>query len=120
VNATQRRRVGFAAWAALALLQILWHAWLLPPLRMPVAVALAIALVPLAVPLVYWRHPPRALLVAGMVALVYFCHGVAEAFAVPRERPLAWIELVLASLVILGSAGVPKRRRGAGGKLPSS
>ncbi len=118
MNAAQRRRMGLAAWGALALLQILWHAWLLPPTRMPVTVALAIALVPLAIPLVYWRHPARALLVAGMVALLYFCHGVAEAFAVPRERPLAWLELVLASLVVLGSAGLPKRRRGAASKLP--
>lgn len=120
MNATQRRRIGLAAWAALAVLQVLWHAWLLPPARMPMAVALAIALVPLAIPLVYWRRPARALLVAGMVALFYFCHGVAEAFAVPRERPLAWIELLLAVVVILGSAGLPKRRRPAGSKLPPS
>lgn len=110
LNPTLQRRLGYAAWAALALLQIAWHAWLLPPARMPVAVALAIALVPLAMPLLYWRTPSRALLVAGTVSLLYFCHGVAEAYAAPRERGLAWIELLLAVAVVLACAHLPKRR----------
>lgn len=111
MNARLAQRIGFLAWAALAALQVIWHAWLQPPTQMPVAVALAIALLPLALPLVYWRRPARALLVAGMVCLFYFCHGVAEAWAVPRERTLAVIELVLAVVVILASARLPKRRR---------
>lgn len=110
MNAGLQRRIGFAAWGALALLQIVWHAWLLPPARMPVAVALAIALLPLAIPLLYWRTPARALLLAGMVCLFYFCHGVAEAYAAPRERVLAWIELLLAVAVILACARMPRRR----------
>ena len=117
--ATQRR-IGFAAWAALALLQIVWHAWLLPPAYMPVAVALLIALLPLAIPLVHWRTPARALLLAGMVCLFYFCHGVAEAYAAPRERVFAVIEIVLAVVVILASARMPKRRRTPESKLPTS
>jgi uncharacterized membrane protein len=110
MNTRLQQRIGFAAWAALALLQIAWHAWLLPPAHMPIAVALAIALLPLAVPLLYWRSPSRALLLAGMVSLFYFCHGVAEAWAAPREHVPAWIELVLAVVVILACARKPKRR----------
>lgn len=114
-----QQRIGFAAWGALALLQIVWHAWLLPPARMPVAVALSIALLPLAIPLLYWRTPSRMLLLAGMIGLFYFCHGVAEAYAAPSERVFAWVELVLAALVILACARKPKRRNASAGKLPS-
>lgn len=115
MNIIVQRRIGFMAWAALALLQVVWHAWLLPPARMPIAVALAMALVPLAVPLVHWRKPARALLLAGTICLFYFCHGVAEAYAAPAERVFACIEILLAVIVILACARMPKRR----GKLPA-
>ncbi|MDE2270726.1 MAG: DUF2069 domain-containing protein [Xanthomonadaceae bacterium] len=120
MKANLQRRIGFAAWGALALLQVAWHAWLLPPARMPVGVTLAIGLLPLAIPLLYWRTPARALLLAGMVGLFYFCHGIAEAWAAPRERVFACIEIALAVIVILACARLPKRRRDAGSKLPAS
>ncbi|MGH8111107.1 MAG: DUF2069 domain-containing protein [Rhodanobacteraceae bacterium] len=119
MNATLQRRAGLAAWGALALLQVIWHAWLLPPARMPIAVALAFGLVPLAIPLLYWRHAERALLLAGMVSLFYFCHGITEAWAAPAERTLASIEIVFSVGVIMANAHKPKRRRAAGSKLPS-
>jgi uncharacterized membrane protein len=113
MNVGLARRIGMIAWAALALLQVIWHAWLLPPARMPTAVALAIALIPLALPLACWRHPQKALLAAGMVALFYFCHGVTEAWTVPAERTLACMEILLAVVLILSSARKPGRRGGA-------
>lgn len=119
MNAKAQLRVGIAAWAALALLQVAWHAWLLPPERMPIAVVLAIGLLPLAIPLLYWHAPGRAVLVAGMVSLFYFCHGVAEAWAAPSERVLASIEIVLAVALILANARKPRRRRAVQTNLPS-
>ena len=110
MNIRLMQRIGFAAWGAQATLQIAWHAWLLPPQRMPVAAALVIALLPLALPLLYWRTPPRALIAAGMVSLFYFCHGVAEAWASPAERVLACIEIALA-LVLIGSLMRKPRKR---------
>lgn len=110
MNAKIAQRTGFAAWAALALLQVVWHAWWVPPQGTPVAAALLIALVPLALPLAYWRQPQRALLAAGMVSLFYFCHGVAEAWAGTASRPLAWIEIGLAVLLVLSCARKPRRR----------
>ena len=115
MNAAVQRRIGFAAWGALALLQVIWHALLLPPARMPVAAALVFGLLPLAIPLLYWRTPARALLLAGMICLFYFCHGIAEFYAAPAERVFAGIEIVLAVIVILACARLPKRR----GKLPT-
>lgn len=95
-----------------ALLQIVWHAWLLPPARMPAAIALPIALLPLAVPLLYWRKPQRALLLAGMISLFYFCHGVAEAWSSRPERVPALIEVIFA-LVLIGAVGWAGRRKRA-------
>lgn len=112
-----QRSIGIAAWAALALLQIVWHAWLLPPLHTPLAATLAIALLPLAIPLLYWRTPSRALLLAGMFGLFYFCHGIAVLWAASGARPLAWIEVVLAVAVILSCARMPRRRRATRSKL---
>jgi uncharacterized membrane protein len=120
VTITAQRRIGFAAWGALALLQIIWHAWLLPPARVPVEVALLIALLPLTIPLLYWRAPARMLLLAGMICLFYFCHGVAEAWSAPGERVFAMIELALAVIVILSCARKPKRRHQPASKLPQS
>jgi uncharacterized membrane protein len=54
-----------------------------------------------------------------MICLFYFCHGVAEAYAAPHERIFACIEIVLAVMVILACARMPKRRGAAGSKLPS-
>jgi uncharacterized membrane protein len=106
------QRIGVAAWIAQAVLQILWHAWLLPPERMPLAVALLIALLPLALPLLYWRTPARALIAAGTISLFYFCHGVAEAWASAPERIPACFEIALA-LVLIGSLARKPRRRQA-------
>ena len=118
MNIRTLQRIGFAAWIALALLQIAWHAWWQPPERMPVVVALAIALLPLALPLAYWRTPPRALIAAGMVSLFYFCHGVAEVWAAPRERMPALAEVAIA-LVLIGSLlRKPRRKAAVGGALP--
>jgi uncharacterized membrane protein len=111
VNARLAQRIGFAAWAALALLQVAWHGWWSPPPDMPVAAVLAIALVPLALPLAYWRQPARALLLAGMISLFYFCHGIAEVWSATAARPFAWTEIALTVVLVLSCARRPRRRR---------
>jgi uncharacterized membrane protein len=54
-------------------------------------------------------------LLAGMICLFYFCHGVAEFYSAPDERVFAGIEIALALIVILACARMPKRRS----KLPT-
>lgn len=103
------QKLGLAAWAALAALQPLWHGWLLPPQSMPVALVLAITLIPLLLPLTALRNPRRALLWVGILALFYFCHGVAEAWSSPIERTLAVIEIAL-TLLLIGTLGAGVRR----------
>lgn len=106
-------RAGLVAWASLVLLQLVWHAWLAPPERLPSWLVLVITVVPLLLPLTALRDVRRALLWAGTLSLFYFCHGVAEAWSSPVERWLGLTEIALTVLLIgvLG-AGVKHRRPG--------
>ena len=103
-------RAALGAWLALIALQVGWHAFLMPS-GWPVV---ALAVVPLALPLVALpRGINRALLIASIVALPYFCHGVMELFADPAVRLPAAAEVVLslALIVATGTIGMIGRRR---------
>ncbi|MHA6205561.1 DUF2069 domain-containing protein [Dyella soli] len=103
-------RVGLASWAALTALQVLWHGWLFPAQVFPVAVALALTVVPLLLPLLAIRDVRRALLWVGILSLFYFCHGIAEAWSSPDERVLALIEIAL-TLTLIGTLGASVKRK---------
>jgi len=93
-------RIGLAALAALALLQLVWHwpgtaagkdAWLL----------LAVTVVPLLPGLwVSARNLRRGVLIGGIVCLLYFCHAVVTAWSEPDARLAAFSELALTVAVI--------------------
>jgi uncharacterized membrane protein len=75
------------------------------------AAAISFALVWFALPLLAARHDSdRGLLVGALVALLYFSHGVMEAFANPAERLPAVLEIML-SLVVVACAGWPSWQR---------
>ena len=105
-------RVGLAAWAALLLLQLAWHAWLFPSGQMPMALVLGITVIPLLLPLFAIRDVRRALLWVGILSLFYFCHGISEAWSAPGERWLGWIEIVL-TVTLIGTLGAGVKRRRA-------
>ena len=104
-------RVGLIAWAALTVLQPLWHGWLFPAQSMPVPVVLGITVIPLLLPLLAIRDARRALLWVGILSLFYFCHGIAESWSSTQERWPALLEIVL-TLTLIGvlGAGVKRRR----------
>ena len=104
------QRVGVTAWLALIALQCAWYAWLFPPQRVPLWLALAVTAVPLLLPLLAIRNLRRALLWAGMLSLFYFCHGVAESFSSAQERVPALLEVLLA-LLLIGALGAGVKRR---------
>lgn len=97
-------------WAALALLQLIWHAWLFPAQTVPVWIVLAVTVIPLLLPLLALGNIRRALLWVGIFSLFYFCHGVAEAWSSARERWLGLAEIAL-TLVLIGTLGAGVRRR---------
>ena len=103
-------RLGLLAWALLVVLQFVWHAWLKPPQDMPLALLLAITVIPLLLPLLAIRDARRALLWVGILSLFYFCHGVSEAWSSAGERWLAMAEIVLTVLLIAALGAGVKRR----------
>ncbi|WP_458069611.1 DUF2069 domain-containing protein [Rhodanobacter sp. BL-MT-08] len=106
---TSEQRWGLCAWAGLLALQLIWHAWLVPPQTVPVWLVLAITVVPLMLPLLAIRRIRRALLWVGILSLFYFCHGVAESWSSPGERWLALVEVLL-TLLLIGTLGAGVRR----------
>jgi uncharacterized membrane protein len=109
------QRLGLLSWAALVVLQPIWHAWLFPPQLMPTWLVLAITVIPLLLPLLAIRNAQRALLWVGILSLFYFCHGVAEGWSSPSERWLALVEIVL-TLLLIGTLGAGVRRKPRGGR----
>ncbi|HEY8586631.1 MAG TPA: DUF2069 domain-containing protein [Rhodanobacter sp.] len=104
------QRVGLVAWAALAVLQPVWHAWLFPPQTMPWWLVLTITLLPLLLPLLALRNTRRALLWVGILSLFYFCHGVSEVWSAPDQRWLAAIEIIF-TLALIATLGAGVRRK---------
>ncbi|MBI2398847.1 MAG: DUF2069 domain-containing protein [Xanthomonadales bacterium] len=99
-----------AALCAQALLQVLWHALLHPPRPLPTALVLTLVLLPLLALVPAALHSRRrALLVGGIVSLLYFSHGVMELWSNPPLRTLAAIEIALALLAVFGLRRSPAR-----------
>lgn len=104
------QRLGLLAWATLVVLQLIWHAWLFPPQQIPVWLVLAIAVIPLLLPLLAIRDKRRALLWVGILSLFYFCHGIAEGWSSSSERWLALLEIVV-TLLLIGTLGAGVMRK---------
>ena len=104
------QRLGLLAWAALVVLQLIWHAWLFPAQLMPIWLVLAITVIPLLLPLLAIRDARRALLWVGILSLFYFCHGIAEGWSSSSERWLALLEIIL-TLLLIGTLGAGVKRK---------
>ena len=97
-------RMTFAGVMALLAIQWLWHAALFPsghPRGYWIAGVLSFPLALLAIAL--WLGRPSARYWSGVIALLYFCHGVTEAWTLPAERGIALVESGLAVAVILAA-----------------
>ncbi len=77
--------------------------------RHAAAALLVFALPPAALGLLAWRGWTRAGLSAGLVALLWFSHGVLVAWTRPPERAFAFAEILLA-LAIIYLASMPGLR----------
>ena len=103
--ASTAHRITAAALLALAALFVLWfhddkHA---------VAALLVFALPPLLLALPAWRGGRRAAFWAGVLALFWFSHGVMSAWSHRETALYAWIEILLA-LLIVALVSVPGMR----------
>jgi uncharacterized membrane protein len=77
--------------------------------RHAIAAMLVFAVPPLLLGLVAWRGWTRAGLASGLVALLWFSHGVMVAWTRPPERGFALAEIGL-SLAVIGLASMPGLR----------
>ncbi|MFB9066680.1 DUF2069 domain-containing protein [Pseudofulvimonas gallinarii] len=112
-------RVGLLA---LLMLQAWWHGFMPPPRSAMGWTALAITVVPLAAALPgAWKARPMPLFWANIMALLFFCHGVSEAWITPEMRLPALAEMLLSVVVIAayGAFGL-KSRRLARAQAPST
>ena len=98
---------------ALFLLQPAWYLWLAPPQVLPplfVAVLMSLPILP-AVLLAVIRHPSAGFW-GGLAALLYFTHGVMEAWSTPSVAALAWTEIALSTALIFSASWPGLRARG--------
>lgn len=97
-------RVALGGYFGLLLLLLAWLGWISPPRALPISVALFLMLVPLLFPLrglLYGRAYTFAW--ASFLSLIYFTHGVVEAYSTPEDRWLALAEVVLSITFYTGS-----------------
>jgi uncharacterized membrane protein len=98
-------QLGACALLTLLVLQIVWHAWLLPPPAPQLRPTLALAILPLLPGLLgCLRNLRRGVLIGGIVCLFYFCHGVSAAYGDASARALAFAEIAL-TLTVIGALG---------------
>ena len=100
----QSIRATFAGVLALFALQWLWHGALFPPAGdawywLAVVFSLPLALMALAL----WRRRTSARYWSGVGALLYFSHGVTEAWTVEAARSLGLAEAALSVAIILAA-----------------
>jgi len=97
-------------WLTLIGIQLAWFGLLAPDPPMGRTATLLLATVPLLLPLWWiWRLRLNALVVGGMLLLIYFCIAVSEAWVDPVARPVALLEIALISAYFLALAGVRQR-----------
>lgn len=98
---------------ALLVLQVTWHGLLPVPRSAMGWSAFAVAVVPLVLLLPgAWRARPASLFWVNLLCLLYFCHGVSEAWTEPAVRPWALLEAALCVGVVsaYGAFGLASRR----------
>lgn len=99
---TRARRILFAALVLLTLLDLAWF-WHEPLAR------IVFTLPPALCALGVWMHRRTAGFWSGVLALLWFSHGVMVAWTRPPERLQAFAELALAVVVVL-AASLPGMR----------
>ncbi len=101
---TAARQSCLGAFGLLAL-QWVWHLGLLPAQSAPpwlVATAFSIPILPSVV--LWLAREQSASFWGGVAALFYFCHGIAESWAIDEARALGLLEAALATWVIVSGS----------------
>ncbi|WP_031434862.1 DUF2069 domain-containing protein [Methylomarinum vadi] len=93
-----------AGFFGLFALLMAWNTVLMPSTRFPVAMVLLVSVTPLLLPFRGLLHGNlKSCTWMSYVSLIYFVHGVAEAYANPVERYYALAEIGLSLLLCFGA-----------------
>ena len=96
--------VALCGYFGLLVLLLAWLGWISPPRTLPVSVALFFMTVPLLFPLRGLLHGrPYTFAWASFLSLIYFIHGVVEAYSSPGDRYLALLEILFSLAFYSGS-----------------
>jgi len=83
-----------------------WFAWLYPPVKTPVSLTLLLLVGPLLLPLRGLLHARRYTISwSCFLALLYFIHGVLEAWHTAPTRTLGMAEVVFTTLWFIAAIG---------------
>ncbi len=83
-------------------LLVAWYSWLAPSGHFPVSLVLLVLVLPLFAPLRGLLHRRRYTIAwSCFLALLYFSHGVVEAYVSETSRHLGLLEVLLSSLWFL-------------------
>ncbi len=109
---TVASRLAAVSIVGLAALQVAWHAWLAPATAADPAWVTAFFVAPIAPAfvLLLLRHR-RAGFWGAVAAIVYFCHGVMNAWAAADVRWLALVQALLSALLIVAASWDGMRAR---------
>jgi len=81
-----------------------WYGWLAPSTLFPAALVLLVLVAPLLFPLRGLLHGRRYTFAwSCFLALIYFTHGVMEAYSDDITRPLGLLEVLFSSLWFLAA-----------------
>jgi uncharacterized membrane protein len=105
----------FGYFGTLALLTA-WYSWLAPSTHFPTALVLSVMLIPLLFPLRGLLHGRKYTFAwSCFLALLYFIHGVMEAYSSELTRYLGLFEVVFTSLwFVAGMAYIRTGRQSSG------
>ncbi len=97
---------------ALFALSVLFSVWFYDS-ELRIAAMIFFTLPPLLLLAGVLRGSAKAAFWAGVLGLLWFCHGIMEAYTLPAQRGYATAELALAVIIILASSwpGVSARFR---------
>ncbi len=89
----------------LFLLLMLWPTLLAPPSHLPVALLLIVTVTPLLLPLRGLLNKNlKSCAWSAYISLIYFTHGIIEAFANSMQRGYAILEIIFSLLLFLGAS----------------
>jgi uncharacterized membrane protein len=97
-------RIAVTGYFGLIALILAWQGWISPPRALPISVALFLLLVPLLFPLrgiLYGK--PYTFAWASFLSMIYFMHGIVEAYSTPEDRWMAILEVILSIAFYTGS-----------------